>query len=64
MAGYDGSLKFDTEKSEKGFNSGIKKLGSLAKGGLSVLAGGVGAVTTAVGGGAGAGLEDKAACEK
>nr|DAR21400.1 MAG TPA: hypothetical protein [Caudoviricetes sp.] len=26
--GYDGSLKFDTEISEKGFNKGIKNLDS------------------------------------
>ena len=37
--GYDGSLKFDTEISEKGFNSGVKKLGSIAKGGLAVIGG-------------------------
>ena len=35
--GYDGSLKFDTEISEKGFNSGVKKLGSIAKGGLAAV---------------------------
>ena len=32
MAGsYDGSLKFDTAIDEKGFNSGITKLGGLCK---------------------------------
>lgn len=36
--GYDDSLKFDTKIDESGFNSGIKKLGSIAKGGLGVLA--------------------------
>lgn len=39
--GYDGSLKFDTEISEKGFNKGIKNLGNIAQGGLKVLAGSV-----------------------
>ena len=33
--GYDGSLKFDTEISEKGFNKGIKNLGNIAQGGIS-----------------------------
>lgn len=63
MAGYDGSLKFDTEISEKGFNSGISKLGSLAKGGLSVLAGAIGSVTAALGAGAVAGLKYNASIE-
>lgn len=63
MAGYDGSLKFDTEISEKGFNSGITKLGSLAKGGLSVLAGAIGTVTAALGAGAVAGLKYNASIE-
>ena len=63
MAGYDGSLKFDTEISEKGFNSGITKLGSLAKGGLSVLAGAIGSVTAALGAGAVAGLKYNASIE-
>lgn len=63
MAGYDGSLKFDTEISEKGFNSGIAKLGSLAKGGLSVLAGAIGSVTAALGAGAVAGLKYNASIE-
>lgn len=63
MAGYDGSLKFDTEISEKGFNSGITKLGSLAKGGLSVLTGAIGSVTAALGAGAAAGLKYNASIE-
>ena len=63
MAGYDGSLKFDTEISEKGFNSGITKLGSLAKGGLSVLAGAIGSVTAALGAGVVAGLKYNASIE-
>lgn len=57
MAGYDGSLKFDTEISEKGFNNGITKLGSLTKGGLSVLTGAIGSVTAALGAGAVAGVK-------
>ena len=36
--GYDGSLKFDTGIDSSGFNTGLKKLGSIAKGGLGVLA--------------------------
>lgn len=63
MSGYDGSLKFDTEISEKGFNSGITKLGSLAKGGLSVLTGAIGSVTAALGTGAVAGLKYNASIE-
>lgn len=47
--GYDGSLKFDTEISEKGFNSGVKKLGSIAKGGLAVIGGAATGVATAFG---------------
>ena len=46
---YDGSLKFDTEISEKGFNSGVKKLGSIAKGGLAVIGGAATGVVTAFG---------------
>lgn len=63
MAGYDGSLKFDTEISEKGFNSGIQKLGGLAKGGMSVLTGAIGSVTAALGAGAAAGLKYNASIE-
>lgn len=63
MAGYDGSLKFDTEISEKGFNSGIRKLGGLAKGGMSVLAGAIGSVTAALGAGAVAGMKYNASIE-
>lgn len=47
--GYDGSLKFDTKISEKGFNSGVKKLGSIAKGGLAVIGGAATGVATAFG---------------
>lgn len=57
MAGYDGSLKFDTEIDEKGFNSGISKLGSLAKGGFSVLGGAVAGVTAALGGASAAAIK-------
>lgn len=49
--GYDGSLKFDTEISEKGFNSGVKKLGSIAKSGLGTLTKVAGAATAALGAG-------------
>ena len=37
--GYDGSLKFNTEIDEKGFSTGTKKLGTIAKGGLAVVGG-------------------------
>lgn len=37
--GYDGSLKFDTSINENGFNKGLKKIGSIALKGMSVLAG-------------------------
>lgn len=47
--GYDGSLKFDTEISEKGFSSGVKRLGSVAKTGLTVVGGAVAGVATAFG---------------
>ena len=63
MSGYDGSLKFDTEISEKGFNSGITKLGGLTKGGLTVLAGAIGSVTAALGAGAVAGMKYNASIE-
>ena len=47
--GYDGSLKFDTSINAKGFNSGIKKLGSIAKTGVKTVAGAVTGVATAMG---------------
>lgn len=62
--GYDGSLKFDTEIDEKGFNSGITKLGGLAKGGLTVLAGAVASVATAMGAGVAAGVKYNASIEQ
>lgn len=46
--GYDGSLKFDTRIDESGFNSGITRLGSIAKTGLAVLAGAVAGCAVAV----------------
>lgn len=48
---YDGSLKFDTAINESGFNTGLKNLGSIAKGGLSVLGGAIAGVTAAMGAG-------------
>ena len=47
--GYDGSLKFDTEISEKGFNKGIKNLGNIAQGGLKGLAGSVAGIAAGFG---------------
>ena len=41
--GYDGSLKFDTEINESGFNSGISKLGGIAKKGAGVAVAALGA---------------------
>lgn len=49
--GYDGSLKFDTAINESGFNAGLKNLGNIAKGGLSVLGGAIAGVTAAMGAG-------------
>lgn len=62
--GYDGSLKFDTEISEKGFNSGVKKLGSIAKGGLAVIGGAVSGVAAAMGAGVAAGVKYNASIEQ
>lgn len=39
--GYDGSLKFDTEINEKGFSSGLSKVGSLAQKGMAVATGAI-----------------------
>lgn len=47
--GYDGTLKFNTEILEKGFSAGVKKLGSVAKTGLTVVGGAVAGVATAFG---------------
>ena len=65
MAGsYDGSLKFDTAIDEKGFNSGITKLGGLAKGGLKVVAAAVAGVATAFGAVTKASLDSVASLEQ
>ena len=45
----DGHLNFDTKIDESGFNVGIKKLGSIAKGGLTLLGGAVAGVAAAIG---------------
>ena len=65
MAGsYDGSLKFDTEIDEKGFNSGISKLGGLAKGGMKVLAAAVAGIATVFGAVTKASLDSVASLEQ
>lgn len=61
--GYDGSLKFDTEINESGFNSGISKLGGIAKKGAVVAVAAVGAVTAALGAGVVAGVKYNASIE-
>lgn len=61
--GYDGSLKFDTEINESGFNSGISKLGGIAKKGAGVAVAAVGAVTSALGAGVVAGVKYNASIE-
>ena len=61
--GYDGSLKFDTEINESGFNSGISKLGGIAKKGAGVAFAAVGAVTAALGAGVVAGVKYNASIE-
>lgn len=61
--GYDGSLKFDTEINESGFNSGISKLGGIAKKGAGVAVAAVGAVTAALGAGVVAGVKYNASIE-
>lgn len=62
--GYDGSLKFDTSIDEKGFNSGITKLGSIAKGGLKVVGAAVAGVATAFAGVSKAALDSVASLEQ
>ena len=47
----DGYLNFDTKINEKGFNDGIKKLGSLGKTGLKIATGAIAALGTAAGAG-------------
>ena len=61
--GYDGSLKFDTEINESGFNSGISKLGGIAKKGAGVAVAAVGAVAAALGAGVVAGVKYNASIE-
>lgn len=61
--GYDGSLKFDTEINESGFNSGISKLGGIAKKGAGVAVAAVSAVTAALGAGVVAGVKYNASIE-
>ena len=61
--GYDGSLKFDTEINESGFNSGVSKLGGIAKKGAGVAVAAVGAVTAALGAGVVAGVKYNAFIE-
>lgn len=61
--GYDGSLKFDTEINESGFNSGISKLGGIAKKGAGVAVAAVGAVTASLGAGVVAGVKYNASIE-
>lgn len=61
--GYDGSLKFDTEINEKGFNAGIKNIGGIAKGGLKVLSGAVAGVSAAMGAAIGVGAKYNASIE-
>lgn len=61
--GYDGSLKFDTAIDASGFTTGIKNLGSIAKGGLSVLGGAIAGVTAAMGTATVAGVKYNASIE-
>lgn len=61
--GYDGSLKFDTEIIEKGFNAGVKKLGSIAKSGAKEVALAVGASTAAMSAGVAMGVKYNAEME-
>ena len=45
---YDGTLKFDTSVVTDGFKSGVSKLGSIAKTGLTAATAAIGAVSTAL----------------
>lgn len=47
---YDGSLKFDTEIGESGFNAGVKKLSSIAKTGMKAVGVAAGAASVAFAG--------------
>ena len=60
----DGHLNFDTKINESGFSAGIKKLGSIAKGGLKILGGAVAGVTAAMGAGIAAGVKYNAGIEQ
>lgn len=60
----DGHLNFDTKIDEKGFSSGISRLGGIAKTGLGVLGKAVAGVTTAMGGGIAAGIKYNATIEQ
>lgn len=60
----DGHLNFDTKIDEKGFSSGVSRLGSVAKTGLGILGTAVGAVTTAMGAGITAGIKYNANIEQ
>lgn len=61
--GYDGSLKFDTEINESGFNSGVSKLGNIAKSGVSGVTKAVGAASAALGAGIAMGVKYNAEME-
>lgn len=60
----DGYLNFDTKIDESGFNTGVSRLGSIAKRGLGILAGAVAGVTAAMGAGIAAGLKYNATIEE
>ena len=62
--GYDGSLKFDTEINEKGFSSGISKIGSIAKKGMAVAAASVGGLAASFGAITKASLDSVASLEQ
>lgn len=61
--GADGFLHFDTRIDESGFSSGVRKLGNIAKGGLSILGGAVAGITAAMGAGAAASIKVGASFE-
>lgn len=60
----DGHLNFDTKIDEKGFSSGVSRLGSIAKTGLGVLGSAVAGVTAAMGAGITAGIRYNANIEQ
>lgn len=60
----DGHLNFDTKIDEKGFSSGIGKLGGIAKGGLAILGASVAGITTAFAGMSKAALGSVASLEQ